>query len=810
MPLLVPLTDTYLRWKATCSDQPQPVPTNNCPSIPSDSYSFTISIVDIFTLQTSAFIHRDVDSLSPAIDLIRASFLSHVPVSPSVAISLRTLEHFRHLCLCKPSFSVKAYVKVICDSYKVPYKCRWRTVLADAFDTYLAILWQVEQRVNAALGRSTPNWRILNSCPPCTYELEDEPLLPFTRMYVLDGGNSAKCMAGLGGRDSDLDAADPVVGVFNTTGEEDTHPEVNADDLMTQVMSSDCSKNWKAAANEEKKHMWSVFDETGIFVSACRHGLLLWVTDMVRSGELAKYPLMIMSNVIEVLGERTLGAYDIGCGFQSTIHASRLGDAFERQKCRMCVDTFHGHAHNYLCQTKNHPNRIVGAGIEDFGTIEHFFSASNTIAPIIQYASSYRHHVFLDLFFKQWDEDKYLNLGTMIYNNYKQALDIVSMESIALAEAKHSLDIQEGDLKTWHQEEIEYFAHLGKEMEWDVHAMVYVELLLKLRDAESQAQSASAHFLSTTPMDYQFISSMGTQSYSGDMAATRKLETQCWYSAEHLATIQQEVISMEVKMGITNRWQPSSPEYQATMKYMSNHQYQCALDNLQRLVVQRLFELQRLNISQTGISCQTRCHAIQNAVKTYNAAAAALSPPRPQLDWLKVSHYSFLEEFNLLQDTRQDVREKMWAKPAICAVIRQWLWIERAKEEIEQCNVEMRRLHTTIIDEDAQFTKCLASLAAEQVITHVAVSEYCSHRRLINMQVLHCISKIHLLPGFSGSNSAGIRKGSRGRTTEDIALSSSDEVEHDDDAVPAVEEVEELTQDIGTLIEYLSDLTLHH
>ncbi|KAG1802115.1 uncharacterized protein HD556DRAFT_1429739 [Suillus plorans] len=795
---------------------------------------FTIAIVDVFTLQTSAFIHRDANSLSPAIDLIRAGFLSHVPVSPSVAISLRTLEHFRLLRLRKPSFSVEAYVKVICDSYKVPYKRRWRTVLADAFDTYLAILRQVEQRVNAALSRSTSNWRILNSCPPCTYELEDEPSLPFTRMYVLDGGNSAKRMAGLGGRErgdtrtyteSDYilprdfvhsfanevrprhsQAADPVAGVSNIKEEEDAHPE----DLMMQVMSSDCSKNWKAAADEEKKRMWSVFDETGIFVSACRHGLLLWVTDMVSSGELAKYPLAIISNVIDVLGERTLGAYDIGCGFQSTIRASRLGDAFERQKCRMCVDAFHGYAHNYLCQTKNHPNGIVGAGIEDFGTIERFFSASNAIAPVIRYASSYRRHVFLDLFFKQWDEDKYLNLGTMIYNNYKQALDILSTESIALDEAKRSLDIQEGDLKTWRQEEIEYFAHLGKETEWDVHAMTYVELLLKLRDAESQAQSASARFLSTTPMDYQFISSTGTQPYSSDMTATRKLETQCRYSAERLATIQQDVVSMEVKMGITNRWQPSSPEYQATMKYMSNYQYQRALDNLQRLVVQRLFELQRLNISQTAYkmrthiskSLQTRCHAIQNAVKTYNAAAAALSPPRPQLDWSKVSHYSFLEEFNLLRDTRQDVREKMWAKPAIRAVIRQWLRIERAKEEIERCNVEIRRLHTAIIDEDSLFTQCLASLAAEHVIEHVAVYEYCSRRRLINMQ-------IHSLPGFSGSNSAGIRKGSRGRTTEDIALSSSDEVEHDDDAAPAVDEVEELTQDIGTLIEYLSDLTLY-
>lgn len=32
--------------------------------------------------------------------------------------------------------------------------------------------------------------------------------------------------------------------------------------------------------------MWGVFDETGIFLSLCRHGFALLVADMVRSGEL--------------------------------------------------------------------------------------------------------------------------------------------------------------------------------------------------------------------------------------------------------------------------------------------------------------------------------------------------------------------------------------------------------------------------------------------------------------------------------------------------------------------------------------------
>jgi hypothetical protein len=60
---------------------------------------------------------------------------------------------------------------------------------------------------------------------------------------------------------------------------------------------------------------------------------------------------------------------------------------------------------------------------------------------------------------------------------------------------------------------------------------------------------------------------------------------------------------MEVKMGIATRWQPSDPEYIETANYMSKRKYHLALDNLQRLVVLRLFELHKLNLSQTGNLC---------------------------------------------------------------------------------------------------------------------------------------------------------------------------------------------------------------
>ena len=54
-------------------------------------------------------------------------------------------------------------------------------------------------------------------------------------------------------------------------------------------------------------------------------------------------------------------------------------------------------------------------------------------------------------------------------------------------------------------------------------------------------------------------------------------------------------------MNITERWQPTSPSYVKTLAYMARRNYEKALDSLQKLVIQRLFELQKMNLSQTGV-----------------------------------------------------------------------------------------------------------------------------------------------------------------------------------------------------------------
>jgi hypothetical protein len=108
--------------------------------------------------------------------------------------------------------------------------------------------------------------------------------------------------------------------------------------------------------------------------------------------------------------------------------------------------------------------------------------------------------------------------------------------------------------------------------------------------------------MNMTPTNYQLHSQHGSH-YQADLARTRKLETERRYCAERRESILLDVVAMEVQMGISTRWQPTTPEYMDTMKKMTTQKYRKASNELQRLVVQRLFELHKLNISQTGQLC---------------------------------------------------------------------------------------------------------------------------------------------------------------------------------------------------------------
>jgi hypothetical protein len=314
------------------------------------SWNFHINVVDIYTLNEQALILRDHDCQSIAEALARNGYLGSTPETPSVAVSFRTLELYYRLRIRKPSFSVEAFAKVVCDHYKVsdqcwlsvhlltcskvPYHRRYRLAIANTFDVYLAIQRSVDKQVLHELGRDTHNWRVLNACPPCGYEvctsyheinsnltidqLENEPDLKFRRMLAVDGNSSLSRVAAIGGRttsdvrvfeDSDYylsrsfvdqhaaevrstaAASRHVNSNNNSNGNNNNNnnsrrlsegPDDDGDE--SEGVGDGCNaRRWKAAG---EKGTWGIFEESGLFASACRHGFSLWIVDMIRSGEL--------------------------------------------------------------------------------------------------------------------------------------------------------------------------------------------------------------------------------------------------------------------------------------------------------------------------------------------------------------------------------------------------------------------------------------------------------------------------------------------------------------------------------------------
>ena len=109
---------------------------------------------------------------------------------------------------------------------------------------------------------------------------------------------------------------------------------------------------------------------------------------------------------------------------------------------------------------------------------------------------------------------------------------------------------------------------------------------------------------------------------------------------------------------------------------------------------------------------QNCCKMIHNAVKTYNTAAAQLNPPHPSISWENVLHINFLEEFNLLHDTHQDIWDKQWSQPAVYELMKCCQQVRQAYEEIDWCHIAVHHLYMAICDENNLFRATLSQLQA--------------------------------------------------------------------------------------------------
>lgn len=109
---------------------------------------------------------------------------------------------------------------------------------------------------------------------------------------------------------------------------------------------------------------------------------------------------------------------------------------------------------------------------------------------------------------------------------------------------------------------------------------------------------ARDRFINATPEDYDLYEQ---NAYQVTASATLKLETERRLSTARLAALDAQLIELEVAMHIKTRWTPDTQQYIDTIVYLSTRNYQVKLDSLEGHVVNRIFELSRLNIAETGV-----------------------------------------------------------------------------------------------------------------------------------------------------------------------------------------------------------------
>ena len=61
-----------------------------------------------------------------------------------------------------------------------------------------------------------------------------------------------------------------------------------------------------------------------------------------------------------------------------------------------------------------------------------------------------------------------------------------------------------------------------------------------------------------------------------------------------------EIQAIEIKLGITQRWQKGDQGYVCVQKKLDEEDYDKSMDRLEGLVVARLFELAKMNMAGTG------------------------------------------------------------------------------------------------------------------------------------------------------------------------------------------------------------------
>ena len=334
---------------------------------------------------------------------------------------------------------------------------------------FTSIQNQVDQRIQTALKRDDPGWRLCHACPTCTHKLTGEVELVFSMLVAMDRNDSLKCV--LGWKPTPLDPGEGDAPVVGEPNEHDDERTVGAGYYLTleQVdhWSQDIVLEWikehhndtvsclfhclifpfwwhlsswltvmnllsvKTAGRtwqmKSMKRQRACMMKQGVSWHSVAMALCWWLSIWYKvvnyksflftigtslNIKSSKYPLAAVKALLDAFGFKIGGGYDIGCKFSITLAHSPLGRRAKALQYQALVGSFHGHAHNRLCQLCFLATYVKGMGLEDLEGGEWCFSKSNALAAFVCHPSIFHCKQKIVEFAKHMDQNEtYQNLS---------------------------------------------------------------------------------------------------------------------------------------------------------------------------------------------------------------------------------------------------------------------------------------------------------------------------------------------------------------------------------------------------------------
>ncbi|KIM23141.1 hypothetical protein M408DRAFT_39264, partial [Serendipita vermifera MAFF 305830] len=174
----------------------------------------------------------------------------------------------------------------------------------------------------------------------------------------------------------------------------------------------DCEKSFLAAQESNSKASKNFFADTGLMALLCRHDRVIFLANLVSSGEKQHYALALLDALFKELPESwKVGVlYDIGCQLHRSCDKYDLIGAY-RPRITWSISVFHAYGHQWPCQLVYHPRKRKDFGFSDGEGCERFWSSiSRFVAPLR--VSGYHRRIFcLNIQIQHLMSENLMNIG---------------------------------------------------------------------------------------------------------------------------------------------------------------------------------------------------------------------------------------------------------------------------------------------------------------------------------------------------------------------------------------------------------------